>query len=458
MKKKQLFRGSLLALASLFLMGCPGDDGGGADDVTISSEQIMVSPTTLDFSSAAGAQERVTLTANCKWTITNIPNWLIVNPKEGSGNATITLETAVQNTGNERSEQLKISGLERSVTMTVRQRGDGSSPSAGLPVVSAFSVSNPTSTGFSMSLTFTSNPEATEYGVCFSSANTVPTIRDTKAIVNTPSTGKTFTGNVNRDDFQAGATYYVRGFVTNINGTSYSSNVLTVTIPNAAGPSLTLSTSALSFAADETTNRTFTATVSPTTASLTAQSSNTALCTVSVTGAGATRTITVTPKANTATSQRTAVITVTATANGQTTSRTVNVTQAGNTAGAPVITAFSVSNPTSSSFQFSMTFSANPDATLYGVCYSSVNSVPTLDNSYYTYSSSSSSGRTLNGTVDNDVLVAGTTYYVRAFAQNTYGTTYSSNTLMVTLQSASPNTPNSGDNPTPNVPSRSVKK
>ena len=97
MKKKQLFRGTLLAMASLFLMGCPSDSGGDAkDDVVVSSEQIMVSPTTLDFSSAAGVQEHVTVTANCKWMITNIPNWLIVNPKEGSGNATVTMETAAE--------------------------------------------------------------------------------------------------------------------------------------------------------------------------------------------------------------------------------------------------------------------------------------------------------------------------------------------------------------------------
>lgn len=455
MKKKQLFRGALLAMASLFLMGCPSD--GGGDDPIVSSEQILVSPTSLDFSSAAGVQEHVALTANCKWTITNIPNWLIVNPKEGSGNATITLETASQNTGNERSVQLKISGLERSVTMTVRQRGDGNTPSGGLPVIVSFGVSNPTATGFSMALTFTSNPEATEYGVCFSSTNTMPTINDTKAIVNIPSTGKTFTGNVTRDDFQPGATYYVRGFATNSNGTSYSSNVQTVTIPSAAAPSLTLSTTALSFAAAETTSKTFTATVSPTTATVTAQSSNTALCTVSVSGSGATRTITVTPKANTSSSQRTAVITVTATANGQTTSQTVNVTQAGDTGSAPVITAFSLSNPTNTAFTFTMSFTANPAATEYGVCYSDTETMPTINN-YREFWSSSSTGRSnISATVDRGYVPAGSKLYVRAYAKNSYGTSYSE-VKTIQLTASNPNTPNAGDNPTPNVPSRSVNK
>ena len=240
MKKKQLFRGTLLAMASLFLMGCPSDSGGDAkDDVVVSSEQILVSPSSLDFSSATGVQERVSLTANCKWMITNIPNWLIVNPKEGSGNATVTIETATANTGNERAVQLKISGLERSVTMTVRQRGEsggGSSETGSRPVIAAFSVSNPTSTGFSMALTFTSQPEATEYGVCFSRTNTMPTTTDTKSSVFTPSTGQNYSGTVVRNDFEPGATYYVRGFVTNSYGTTYSANVLAVTIPAPSAP------------------------------------------------------------------------------------------------------------------------------------------------------------------------------------------------------------------------------
>lgn len=342
--------GVLLLMSSLLLMGCPSDSGGDAkDDVVVSSEQIMVSPTTLDFSSAAGVQEHVTVTANCKWMITNIPNWLIVNPKEGSGNATITIETASQNTGNERAVQLKISGLERNVTMTVRQRGEGST-----------------------------EPTPTEEHSL--------TVDRTSLSFDATATQQTFN-------------------VTSTDAWTVSSNQTWCTVTPASGSSYDHSVK------------------------------------VSVT-------------ANTGTTARTATVTV---KNGYTADRIVTVTQAASTGSAPVITAFSVGNPTSSSFQFSMTFTSNPASTNYGVCYSSTNSTPTLSD-YYTYWSGSSTGGTYNGTVDHNVLVAGTRYYVRAYVQNSYGTTYSSNTLTVTLEAANPNTPNAGDNPTPNVPSRSVNK
>lgn len=445
--------GVLLLMSSLLLMGCPSDSGGDAkDDVVVSSEQILVSPSSLDFSSATGVQERVSLTANCKWMITNIPNWLIVNPKEGSGNATVTIETASPNTGNERAVQLKISGLERSVTMTVRQRGEsggGSSETGSRPVIAAFSVSNPTSTGFSMALTFTSQPEATEYGVCFSRTNTMPTTTDTKSSVFTPSTGQNYSGTVVRNDFEPGATYYVRGYAINTYGTAYSSNVQTVTIPSEQH-SLTVDKTTLTFAA-EAGQQTLTVT---STDAWTATSSQPTWCSVYPAGGSSNdHTLVVSVGANTDNTTRTATITL---KNGFSADKVITVTQAASGGSAPVITAFSVYEPTSSSFKFSMTFTSNPASTDYGVCYSSTNTMPTKANSYYTYWSTSSTGKTLNGTVDHNVLVAGTKYYVRAYVVNSYGTTYSSNVLTVTLQSSSPNAPGSGDNPVPNVPSRGM--
>lgn len=353
--KKNRLNGVLLLMLSLLLMGCPSDSGSdGKDDVIISSERIELSPTTVEFSSAKGVQQSVRLSANCKWTITNIPNWLIVNPKEGSGDASLMLETAEANTGNERSVQLKISGLDRSVSLTVRQRGDGSSGE---------------------------NPPVTDM------------------------------------------------------------------------TTLTTSTTSLTFTASETSTRNFTVTVSPATAAITVQSSNTNVCTVSVTGTGTQRTITVTPNVNSSNVQRTSTITITATASGSTASKTVSVIQQAATGGAPVITSFSIGEVTSSSFKFSMNFTSDPASDLYGVCYSKTNTTPTMSDNR-TYWSTSTTGLSFTGTVNHDILVAGTTYYVRAFVVNSYGTTYSSSTLTVTLPAANPNMPGSGDNPVPNLPSR----
>ena len=114
--------GALLLMSSLLLMGCPSDSGGdGADDVTISSERIDLDPTSVEFLNTGGSQS-VTIKANCRWTISNIPNWVVLNRKDGSGDATITLSVEA-NTGAERSHMITVGSRERSVSLTVRQRG-----------------------------------------------------------------------------------------------------------------------------------------------------------------------------------------------------------------------------------------------------------------------------------------------------------------------------------------------
>ena len=197
---------------------------------------------------------------------------------------------------------------------------------------------------------------------------------------------------------------------------------------------LTLSATSLSLTSSETNNKIITATVSPTNATVTAASSNTNICTVSVSGTGATRTITITPKENTGISQRTATITVTATANGQSATKTISVTQAGVPGSAPIISAFNVYDVTRTSFYFSMTFTSNPAATTYGVCYSTTNNVPN-STTYWCSWSSPSTGRTASSYV-TDNLTPGTTYYVRAYATNSYGTTYSTDIKTVTIPPA----------------------
>ena len=197
---------------------------------------------------------------------------------------------------------------------------------------------------------------------------------------------------------------------------------------------LTLSVTSLSLTSSETGNKTITVTVSPTNATVTAASSDTNICTVSVSGTGATRTITITPKENTGISQRTATITVTATANGQSATKTISVTQAGVPGSAPIISAFNVYDVTRTSFYFSMTFTSNPAATTYGVCYSTTNNVPN-STTYWCSLSFPSTGRTASSYV-TDNLTPGTTYYVRAYATNSYGTTYSTDIKTVTIPPA----------------------
>ena len=428
---------------------------------------------------------------------------ITITPKENTGTSQRTSTITVTATAN---------GQTATKTILVTQAGvPGSAPE-----ITAFNVYDVTRTSFYFSMTFTANPAATEYGVCYSTTNTIPNSSTFRFRWTSPSTGITTSSYVT-ENLTPGATYYVCAYATNSYGTAYS-NVQTVTIPptnytlsitsigngyvsysrytinetaksyavsegssatltftpndgyriksvlvngtdvisgvtnsqytisninqdvsvvvtfEAIPTTLTLSVTSLSLTSSETNNKIVTATVSPTNATVTAASSNTNICTVSVSGTGATRTITITPKENMGISQRTATITVTATANGETATKTVSVTQAGVPGSAPVITAFNVYDVTRTSFYFSMTFTANPAATTYGICYSTTNSVPN-STTYWSSWSSPSTGRTASSYV-TDNLTPGTTYYVRAYATNSYGTTYSTDIKTVTIPPA----------------------
>ena len=108
----------------------------------------------------------------------------------------------------------------------------------------------------------------------------------------------------------------------------------------------------------------------------------------------------------------------------------------------PEITNLQLGTPTSNSVDFSFTLTASPDATEYGICYSDTKKSPTVDDSKV-------SGALTNGEVKGTIsgLEQNKTYYVRAYAKNTLGTTYSEAKEFKTTQ----NIPGSGDNnpPTP---------
>ncbi len=108
----------------------------------------------------------------------------------------------------------------------------------------------------------------------------------------------------------------------------------------------------------------------------------------------------------------------------------------------PEITNLKLGTPTSNSVDFSFTLTASPDATEYGICYSDTKNQPTVDDS-------KASGTLTNGEVKGTIsgLEQNKTYYVRAYAKNALGTTYSEAKEFKTTQ----NIPGSGDNnpPTP---------
>ena len=96
------------------------------------------------------------------------------------------------------------------------------------------------------------------------------------------------------------------------------------------------------------------------------------------------------------------------------------------------------------SAEFSFSYSSEFPVTEYGLCYSTTNQTPTIDDKVLKQTGNQTSGQNVNVKLSN--MEPRKDYYLRAYAKSNVGLTYSTNVLKVsTLGDA----PNPGDNPRP---------
>lgn len=121
MKLKNLFLGSFALTAMLFAQSCEDKNDGptGAPSIELSTQ-------TLDFEKDGGSQT-IKLTATRDWNVTNVPDWIDVDPKSGNPaeNKEVTV-TVLENTGMDRSQDIKFTIGFDAKTLTVNQKGTGS--------------------------------------------------------------------------------------------------------------------------------------------------------------------------------------------------------------------------------------------------------------------------------------------------------------------------------------------
>lgn len=121
MKLKNLFLGSFALTAMLFAQSCDEKNDGptGAPSIELSTQ-------TLDFEKDGGSQT-IKLTATRDWNVTNVPDWIAVDPKSGNPaeNKEVTV-TVLENTGMDRSQDIKFTIGFDAKTLTVNQKGTGS--------------------------------------------------------------------------------------------------------------------------------------------------------------------------------------------------------------------------------------------------------------------------------------------------------------------------------------------
>lgn len=121
MKLKNLFLGSFALTAMLFAQSCDDKNDGptGAPSIELSTQ-------TLDFEKD-GDSQTIKLTATRDWNVTNVPDWIAVDPKSGNPaeNKEVTI-TVLENTGMDRSQDIKFTIGFDAKTLTVNQKGTGS--------------------------------------------------------------------------------------------------------------------------------------------------------------------------------------------------------------------------------------------------------------------------------------------------------------------------------------------
>lgn len=121
MKLKNLFLGSFALTAMLFAQSCDDKNDGptGAPSIELSTQ-------TLDFEKDGGSQT-IKLTATKDWNVTNVPDWIEVYPKSGNPaeNKEVTV-TVLENTGMDRSQDIKFTIGFYAKTLTINQKGTGS--------------------------------------------------------------------------------------------------------------------------------------------------------------------------------------------------------------------------------------------------------------------------------------------------------------------------------------------
>ena len=307
---------------------------------------------------------------------------------------------------------------------------------ATAPTVTTQAVSSITSTTATGNgnITALGSPNPTAHGVCWNTTGT-PTLSDSKTDEGAASATGAFTSSMS--GLTANTTYYVRAYATNTAGTSYGSQVTFTTSANTAPTVTTQAVSSLT-STTATGNGNITALGSPnptahgvcwnTTGTPTLSDSKTDEGAAFATGAFTSSMSGLT--ANTTYYVRAYATNTAGTSYGS----QVSFTTSANTA--PTVTTQAVSSvgTTMATGNGNITALGSPNPTAHGVCWNTTGT-PTISDSKTDEGAASATG-TFTSSMSG--LTASTTYYVRAYATNTAGTSYGSQVSFTTSATTAP--------------------
>jgi len=114
MKQVFLYMAMVMAFAA-----CSGDNIGDIDSIIVSNDYLSVPSTSIQLS-GDGREQELTISANCKWTVSSDVNWLSVNSSSGDGNGSVTITASLNSTGVDRTGTITVRNVKQTLEKKVR--------------------------------------------------------------------------------------------------------------------------------------------------------------------------------------------------------------------------------------------------------------------------------------------------------------------------------------------------
>ncbi len=397
---KNIFRNLFLLLtlcSMLFVTSCGGGDD--EDGPVVNSDILNVESGIITI----GGDEltgTIVITANCHWTIQKQTgsdgDWLVVNPSEGTGNATVMVTA---NSANPSSVD------NRKMTLVIKTDG-GISRS----IIVTQTIASETLTVSPETLTFDYHAGMKEFNITSNANWSIAGKQDWFTLSAYAGKGsQTIQVNVQENPSETSARIPATLVITTENSKlrkdvtinqEYHQSTL-----NVSTTSITASAPTAAYTIQLNGDASWTA------------SSNQSWAKLEQTSGKGDATLTVKCEDNTTLYERTAIISIESASNKY----NVSVTQAAATL--PEITDVKASDTNKEGATVTFNYTSMFPVTEYGICYSSTNHMP--DKVTDAYKSQTGSAQQGTASIQLTGLKAGTTYYIRAYAVSAAGTQYS---------------------------------
>lgn len=193
------------------------------------STDFTVTPTSLSAGALANSIS-FNIVGNALWTVTSNQNWATLSDISGGGNKMITVSLSDNTNESSRIVEITISSSSKSEKVVITQAG-GSKPS--LAEIKQANITEISQNSAVVTFSFTSQFPVLEYGVCFSSVNSSPTLDDG----NLSGTGSSLqdSKSFKISNLLPGITYYVRAYAKSSVGIQYSNVVSFRTVSDVPG-------------------------------------------------------------------------------------------------------------------------------------------------------------------------------------------------------------------------------